>query len=388
MKGQYDGAGDNDVSNGTKPLPRWIDIGLIPVINVCIALLVSGLVIMVIGEDPWEAVKIMIHGALGYEEGIGYTLYYTTNFIFTGLAVAVAFHAGLFNIGGEGQAYIGGLGVGLAILLFDTSLPAFLLIPLAILAAALFGGIYAAIPAYLQAYRGSHIVITTIMFNFIASAIMVYLMVNVLIKPGQQSPESREFSEAGQIPFIHEVFDWVGIEITHTPLNLTIVWAVICCVALWFFIWRSKWGYEIRAVGFNETASMYAGVKPARVIMLSMIISGALAGMVGLNEIMGVQHRLLLNFTAGYGFTGIAVSLMGRNHPFGIVLASLLFGVLYQGGGELAFDMPTITREMVVAIQGFVILFSGALAYMITPWMTRLYNRMQGSGPAPVEAES
>ena len=376
------------MSEGTKPLPRWIDIGLIPVINVSIALLVSGLVIMIVGEDPWEAVKIMIYGALGYEEGLGYTLYYATNFIFTGLAVAVAFHAGLFNIGGEGQAYIGGLGVGLAMLLFDSSLPVFLLIPVAILSAALFGGIYAAVPAYLQAYRGSHIVITTIMFNFIASAIMVYLMVNVLIQPGQQSPQSREFSEAAQIPFMHEVFDWFGIAITRSPLNLSIVWAAICCVLLWLFIWRSKWGYEIRAVGFNETAATYAGVKPARVIMLSMIISGALAGMVGLNEIMGVQHRLLLNFTAGYGFTGIAVSLMGRNHPFGIVLASLLFGILYQGGGELAFEMPTITREMVVAIQGFVILFSGALAYMITPWMTRLYNRIQDSGLAPVEAES
>jgi len=388
MKGRYDGAGENNVSTGAKPLPRWIDIGLIPVINVSIALLVSGLVIMVIGEDPLEAVQIMLYGAFGYEEGIGYMLYYATNFIFTGLAVAVAFHAGLFNIGGEGQAYIGGLGVGLAMLLLDSSLPAFLLIPVAILAAALFGGMYAAVPAYLQAYRGSHIVITTIMFNFIASAIMVYLMVNVLIKPGQQSPESREFSEAAHIPFMHEVLDWFGIAVTHSPLNLTIVWAVICCIALWFFIWRSKWGYEIRAVGFNETAATYAGVKPARVIMLSMIISGALAGMVGLNEISGVQHRLLLNFTAGYGFTGIAVSLMGRNHPFGIVLASLLFGMLYQGGGELAFEMPTITREMVVAIQGFVILFSGALAYMITPWMTRLYNRMQGTGPVPVEAES
>ena len=376
------------MSMGVKPLPRWIDVGLIPVINVFIALLVSGLVILAIGVDPWEAVKIMIYGALGYDEGIGYTLYYATNFIFTGLAVAVAFHAGLFNIGGEGQAYIGGLGVGLAMLLLDSTLPAFLLIPVAILAAALFGGMYAAVPAYLQAYRGSHIVITTIMFNFIASAIMVYLMVNVLINPGQQSPESREFADAAHIPFMHEVFDWFGISISHSPLNLTVIWAAICCVLLWFFIWRTKWGYEIRAVGFTESAATYAGIKPARIIMLSMCISGALAGFVGLNEISGVQHRLLLNFTAGYGFTGIAVSLMGRNHPFGIVLASVLFGLLYQGGGELAFEISTITREMVVAIQGFVILFSGALAYMITPWMTRLYNWLQRDNLEPAEAAS
>ena len=362
------------MSDGIKPLPRWIDIGVIPLLNLFMALIVSGLVILAIGENPTEAVMVMLNGALGYEEGIGYTFYYTTNFIFTGLAVAVAFHAGLFNIGGEGQAYMGGLGVGLAMLLLDSSLPMWMLLPIALVAAALFGGLWAAVPAYLQAYRGSHIVITTIMFNFIAAAIMVYLMVNVLINPGQQSPESREFASAAHIPFMHEAFSWFGVTISKSPLNLSVVWALICCVVLWLFIWRTKWGYEIRAVGFNETAAVYAGMSPKRIIILSMCISGMLAGFVGFNEIIGVHHRLLLNFTAGCGFTGIAVSLMGRNHPFGIVLASLLFGILYQGGADLAFEVPSITREMVVAIQGFVILFSGALAYMTTPALTRLYN--------------
>ena len=357
-------------------LPRWIDIGLIPVINLCLALLVSGLIILAIGENPLTAMGIMIRGALGYGEGIGYTLYYTTNFIFTGLAVAIAFHAGLFNIGGEGQAYIGGLGVGLAMLAFDPYLPFFLLLPLGILAGAAFGAAWAAIPAWLQAYRGSHIVITTIMFNFIAYAVMVYLMVNVLIKPGQMSPESREFADAGQLPFIHEILASIGITVTSTPLNLSIVWALVCCVAVWAFIWRTRWGYELRAVGHNEAAAVYAGVRPRHIVVAAMCISGALAGFVGFNEIMGVHHRLLLNFPAGYGFTGIAVSLMGRNHPVGVVLASLLFGVLYQGGAELAFEVPTITRELVVTIQGLVILFSGALAYMSTPWVTRAYRAL------------
>lgn len=376
------------MSEGMKPLPRWIDIGVVPMLNVAMALVVSGLVIMAIGEDPYEAVMVMLNGALGYQEGLGYTLYYATNFIFTGLAVAVAFHAGLFNIGGEGQAYIGGLGVGLAMLLLDDSLPAIILLPIAIVSAAVFGGLWAAIPAYLQAYRGSHIVITTIMFNFIASAIMVYLMVNVLIEPGQQSPTSRAFSPAAMLPYMHEVFGWFGVKISRSPLNLSVVWAALCCAALWLFLWRTKWGYEIRAVGFNESAAVYAGINPKRIIMLCMIISGALAGFVGLNEISGVQHRLLLNFTAGYGFAGIAVSLMGRNHPFGIVLASLLFGLLYQGGTELAFEIPSITREMVVAIQGFMILFSGALAYMTTPLLTRLYNRGLRLRTAAREAEA
>lgn len=367
-------------------LPRWIDIGLIPVINLCLALVVSGLIILAIGENPLTAMGIMIRGALGYGEGIGYTLYYTTNFIFTGLAVAIAFHAGLFNIGGEGQAYIGGLGVGLAMLAFDSYLPFFLLLPLGILAGALFGAAWAAIPAWLQAYRGSHIVITTIMFNFIAYAVMVYLMVNVLIKPGQMSPESREFADAGQLPFIHEMLAGIGITVTPTPLNLSVVWALICCVGVWAFIWRTRWGYELRAVGHNEAAAVYAGVRPRHIVVAAMCISGALAGFVGFNEIMGVHHRLLLNFPAGYGFTGIAVSLMGRNHPAGVVLASLLFGVLYQGGAELAFEVPTITRELVVTIQGLVILFSGALAYMSTPWVTRAWRWLLAWRAAPVPA--
>ena len=363
-------------------LPRWVDVGLIPVINITAAFVVSGLVILVIGENPIDALAIMARGAFGYQEGIGYTLYYTTNFIFTGLAVAIAFHAGLFNIGGEGQAYIGGLGVGLACLAFDGSLPLLVILPIAIIAGAIFGGAWAAVPAYLQAYRGSHIVITTIMFNFIASAVMVYLLVNVMIEPGQMSPETREFAPEAWLPFMHEILGGFGIEVTRSPLNVSFLIALICCVLVWGFIWRTRWGYEIRATGHNETAAVYAGIEPKRIIMLSMCLSGALAGLVGLNEIMGVQHRLLLNFTAGYGFTGIAVSLMGRNHPVGIVLASLLFGALYQGGAELDFEFATITRDMVVVIQGLVILFSGALALMFNPIVGRLF------APAPPESSA
>ncbi|MBT5457357.1 MAG: ABC transporter permease [Rhodospirillaceae bacterium] len=362
--------------------PRWVDVGLIPLLNIAAAFLVSGLIILIIGEDPLEALQVLVAGAFGREEAIGYTLYYATNFTFTGLAVAVAFHAGLFNIGGEGQAYIGGLGAGLVALGLDGHLPAGLVLPAAILAAAAFGAGWAYIPAWLQAHRGSHIVITTIMFNFIASALMVYLLVNVLIKPGQMSPESREFEPGVWLPFMHEVLAWIGIEVSRSPLNLSFVLALLACVFVWFFIWRSRPGYAIRTVGFNDTAARYAGIDTRRVIVMTMAVSGALAGLVGVNEIMGVQHRLLLDFTAGYGFTGIAVSLMGRNHPVGIVLASLLFGALYQGGAELDFEFHSITRDMVLVIQGLVILFSGALAYMFNPVMARLFSQ---TAPAPGE---
>ena len=355
------------------PLPAWIEVGLIPILNIVMALFFAGLIMFAIGVNPVEAVEIMLFGAFGYDEAIGYTLYYTTNFIFTGLAVAVAFHASLFNIGGEGQAYIGGLGVGLVFLLLDAYLPPLLLIPIGIAAAGLFGAAWAFIPAWLQAYRGSHIVITTIMFNFIAASLMVYLLVNVLIAPGSMSPETREFDAAAWLPQMHEVFAWFGLSIARTPLNLSLVWALICCLFVWIYIWRTRWGYALRTAGYSESAAIYAGIKPRKVIVSAMCLSGALAGFVAVNEIMGVHHRVLLNFTAGYGFTGIAVSLMGRNHPIGIIFASLLFGVLYQGGAELAFEIPKISREMVVAIQGLIILFSGALALMLRPWVVRLY---------------
>ncbi|OMH32178.1 ABC transporter permease [Motiliproteus sp. MSK22-1] len=362
------------MSTTNNTLPRWADVLLIPIINIALALLVSGLIIIAIGEDPIEAVKILLVGAFGYDEAMGYTLYYTTNFIFTGLAVSVAFHAGLFNIGGEGQAYIGGLGVGLVMLALGPILPFYLLMILGIIAAAVFGAAWAYVPAYLQVYRGSHIVITTIMFNFIASALMVYLMVNVLIAPGSMAPQSVMLADSSHLPFIHEIMNALGYEMVHTPLNISFFWALICCLLLWVYLWHSRWGYELRTVGFNEKAAGYAGINTKKVVIITMCISGALAGFVGINEIQGVHHKLLLNFTAGYGFTGIAVSLMGRNHPVGVVLASLLFGILYQGGAELAFEVPKITREMVVTIQGLVILFSGALAYMTRPWLEKIFS--------------
>jgi len=236
-------------------------------------------------------------------------------------------------------------------LALDSVLPSVLLIPIGILAAALFGAAWAFIPAWLQAYRGSHVVITTIMFNFIASALMVYLLVNVLREPGQMSPESRAFAEPSWLPPMHEVFSWFGMSMTRTPLNVSLLFALLCCVLVWLYIWRTRWGYELRTAGQSEAAAVYAGIKPKSVVITAMCLSGALAGFVAVNEIMGVHHRIINNFTAGYGFTGIAVSLMGRNHPVGIIMASLLFGALYQGGAELNFEIPKITREMVVAIQ-------------------------------------
>src|ERR687891_419257 len=282
-------------------LPAWVNLGLLPLLNLAAAFLVSGLIVLLLGENPLEAVELLVYGAFGYAEAIGYTLFYATSFIFTGLAVAIAFHCGLFNIGGEGQAYVGGLGVAL-VGLYLGWLPWLLVVPLA-------------------------------------------------------------------------------IEVARSPLNLSFLFALVCCVLFWLFVWQTRFGYALRVVGQNETAAVYGGISPARQIMLAMTISGALAGFVALNMIMGDQHRLTLDFTGGFGFVGIAVALMGRSHPVGIVLAALLFGALYQGGSELSFDMPALSRDLVVVIQGLVILFAGALEHMFRPYVEALFAR-----PAPAEA--
>jgi ABC-type uncharacterized transport system permease subunit len=343
---------------------RWVAPALLPIVNLALALLLSALVVLLIGENPARALKLLASGALGSVEAIGYTLYYATNFVFTGLAVAVAFHAGLFNIGAEGQAYVAGLGVAL-LCLGAGGWPTTLVVAVSVLAAAAGGAAWAFVPAWLQARRGSHVVITTIMFNFIAAALMTHLLVNVLIKPGQQSPETREFDPNTWLPQLHDVLGALGWEIGPSPLNLSLLLALAAGVLVWFYLWHTRWGYALRALGHNETAAIYGGVRPARTVIAAMSISGALAGLMSLNEVMGVHHRLLLNFTGGAGYVGIAVALMGRNHPVGIVLAALLFGALYQGGSELSFDMPSLTRDMVVVIQGLIILVCGALEHAL-----------------------
>jgi len=354
-------------------LPRWIDLVALPAFNLALALLVSGFVVWAIGLDPVQVLALLVKGAFGSRAGVSYTLYYATTFVFTGLAVAVAFHGGLFNIGGEGQAMMGGLGAGLVALAFG-SWPAAILLPLMVLAAMLFGTAWAAVPAALQAYRGSHIVITTIMFNFIASALVAYLLVDVLKEPGNMAPETRAFGPNAQLPGFHTMLGWFGIEWPRTPLNLSVLLAAAAATAVWLMLWRTRGGYALRATGFAPEAARYGGIAPQRQVMMAMAISGALAGLVGINEIAGVHNRLLPDFVAGAGFTGIAVSLIGRSHPLGIVLASLLFGALYQGGAELSFEIPAFSRDMVTTLQGLIVLFAGAMAMVAAPLFARLYG--------------
>ena len=352
----------------TRTLLRRLEPALVPLINLVAALVLSGLVVLAAGADPIEAMVVLATGAAGDGASLGYTLYYATNFILTGLAVALPFHAGIFNIGGEGQAYIGGLLASLVCLFVGPVLgwPA---IPLAVAAAAAGGALWTLIPAWLLVTRGSHVVITTIMFNFIASSVMTFLIVNVLIAPGQSAPESVAFPAAVWMPSLGTLLGG------PSPLNLTFPLALMLAIAASIFLRLSRRGFEIRAAGANPEAARAAGISVAAATVLALTLGGALAGLVAVNELMGAQHRLLLDFPAGYGFMGIAVALMGRNRPFGICLAALFFGALYQGGTELSFEMPKVTRDIVVVIEGLAVLFCGALENLFRARIGRWLGR-------------
>ncbi len=362
-------------------LPRWAEIVLVPVINLLLAAFLSALVILAIGENPINALQLMVQGALGSTYGWGYTLYYATNFIFTGLAVAIAFHARLFNIGGEGQAALGGLGVALVCIYIPWPHWSLALVA-AIAGAALFGAAWAAIPAFLQAKRGSHIVITTIMFNFIAAALLNYLLIGALKPVGSMEPATGKFPATTQLPSFQDMFSTAdNILFRGAPANFSFFVALIACVGIWLLIWHSRIGYEIRAFGHSDTAAKYAGISPTKIIMIAMLISGALAGMMAINNVMGEAERLILGSVEGAGFIGIAVALMGRNHPLGIFIAAVLFGFLYQGGAELAL-WTSIPRELIIVIQALVILFTGALDNMVRLPLEKLFQLFQPSKPS------
>jgi simple sugar transport system permease protein len=293
--------------------------------------------------------------------------------------VAIAFQARLFNIGGEGQALLGGLGVGL-VCLFIPWPNWWMAMIAAMLAAACFGALWALIPAWLQAKRGSHIVITTIMFNFIAFSLLNYILSHVLRPQGTMEPATARFAAEMRLPRLRDMLEPLGIEFSRSaPANIMLFVALGACVLAWVLLWRTRLGYEIRAFGQSEPAAHYAGISATRIIIVVMLISGALAGLMAVNSTLGGPQRLIMNAVEGAGFIGIAVALIGRSHPIGIIPAALLFGFLFQGGSELAIEMQ-IPREMVVIIQALVILFTGALDNMVRRPLEALFLARRGAG--------
>jgi len=332
---------------------------LFPLAAVVAAFVVGGIVVLAVGDNPFSTYTLLIGSALTWPDGIGYTLFYATPLIFTGLAVAVAFRCGLLNIGAEGQLYAASFmtaWVGITC----AGLSAWLLVPLCFLTALLAGGFWGAVPGVLKARFGAHEVITTIMMNFIAVALASYFTQYHYKPVGDPILETVPIGEGGHIARLGRFVPGLPERI---PLNLAFPLALVACVLVYLFLWRTRWGYEIRATGENPAAAQYGGIAIGRQIVLAMSVSGALAGMVAVNEVMGYRYRYYDSFSAGYGFTGIAVALLGRNHPAGVILASLLFGALLRGGLFVDIFTEHVSKDLVMVLQGIIILFVAAEAF-------------------------
>lgn len=331
-----------------------------PLLAVVCAFLVGAVIILLIGDDPVETYKLLIGSALSWPDGIGYTLFYATPLIFTGLAVAVAFRCGLLNIGAEGQLYVAAFLTAWVGITFP-SLPAWLLVPLACLAAIVGGATWASIPGLLKACFGSHEVINTIMMNFIAIAFVSYFTQYHYKAQGDAIMQTVPISEHAHIARLGRFIPGLPERI---PLNLAFILALLACALVYIFLWRTKWGYEIRATGANPSAAEYGGISTRKQIVLAMAVSGGLAGMVGIGEVLGYRYRYYDGFSSGvgYGFTGIAVALLGRNHPIGIILAALLFGALIRGGLFVDIFTENVSKDLVSVLQGIIILFVAAEA--------------------------
>jgi general nucleoside transport system permease protein len=377
---------------------RYLREALFPMIAVAAAFLVGAVVILLIGDSPVQTYTLLIGSAFSWPDGIGYTLFFATPLIFTGLAVAVAFRCGLLNIGAEGQLYVaafaaawvgitlGGIVIpgagGGADLLPFANLPGIVLIPLCCVAAVAAGAAWGAIPGVLKARFGSHEVINTIMLNFIAVALVGYFTQYRYRIPGDSIMQSARISDAAHLPRLGGVIPGLPARI---PLNVAFLFAIVACVLVYVFLWKTKWGYELRATGQNPSAAEYGGVSIRKQIVLAMAISGGLAGMVGINEVLGYRYRYYDGFSDNYGFTGIAVALLGRNHPAGVFVAALLFAVLQRGGLPVDAFTQLVSKDIVLILQGLVIVFVAAEAMFRGPinLLGRL-GRGARTGTAPV----
>lgn len=341
---------------------------LFPLAAVAAAFLVGAVLVLAVGDSPITTYSLLVGSALTWPDGIGYTLFYATPLIFTGLAVAVAFRCGLLNIGAEGQLYIASF-VTAWVGITCAGLSAWLLVPLCFLAALFAGGFWGAVPGVLKARFGAHEVITTIMMNFIAIALASYFTQYHYKPPGDALLETVPIGENAHIARLGSFIPGLPERI---PLNLAFPLALLACLLVYLFLWRTRWGYEIRATGANPAAAQYGGIAIGRQIVLAMALSGALAGMVGINEVLGYRYRYYDSFSSGYGFTGIAVALLGRNHPVGVILASLLFGALLRGGLFVDIFTEHVSKDLVLVLQGIIILFVAAEALFRGPFSRRI----------------
>lgn len=307
-----------------------------------VAMAVGSLLILAFGQSPAQVYGVLFAATWGDGYGLGQTLFKSTPLIFTGLSVAIAFRAGLFNIGCEGQLLVGSFACALVGAALPDSTPALVAIPLAIAAAAAAGGMLGAIPGALRAYTGSHEVINTIMLNFIASAAVLWAGNRFFFV--EETTHTTEVATGTWLP---------SLGLGASAANWSFVLALLVAVFFWFLMDRSRRGFELRALGLSPGAAENAGIDVRRSIVVAMTISGAMAGLVGANYVLGYKHYFEEGLGRGMGFMGIAVALLGRNNPIGIVAAALLFGTLAHGGLAVNAFVP---KELIEVLQAVIIL--------------------------------
>ena len=317
-----------------------------PIVALLLAAVVGDALILSYGQSPGAVYRLLLEGTWGNAYGFGQVLYKATTLVFTGLAVGLGLQAGLFNIGAESQLAAGGFCAALVGLLLPAGIPALVCLPVFLLAAALGGGAVGAVPGYLKARFGAHEVIVTIMLNFIVLALLNYLTAaRVHVPDTLHTPELR----SGALPRLSALFP----AFQGSAANATILLALAAALLLGWYLFRTRAGFELRAVGLQPRAAEYGGVDVGTVTWRTLALSGALAGLGGLNYVLGYKHYYEEGFATGAGFLGIAVALVGRNHPLGIVLAALLFATLSQGGLAVNALVP---KQMVDVLQAVVIL--------------------------------
>lgn len=330
---------------------------LVPVLAVFTALVIGGLMILISGGNPLEAYRGLLEGAFGSPKAISETFVWSTPYIFAGLAVALAFKGGLFNIGAEGQLALGALaaawlGYGLPKMLGMT-IPAIIHVPICVLGGALAGGLWGAIPGWLKARFGAHEVINTIMMNYIALGLVAFLL-NGLMKDPSPTNVSARTPEIAETARIATIFASPALRV-----HWGAVLAFIVAFLVWWLLWKTTRGFEIRTVGMNPDAARYSGVNVGRTIILTMFLSGTLAGLAGAVEVTGLNYRHELGFALGYGFDAIAIALLGRTHPFGVVLAAILFGAMRSGATRMQF-LTQIPVDIISVVQALILLFVAA----------------------------
>lgn len=339
-------------------LKQLLNSLLVPFLSIVTAVVLGGLIIKVAGGNPIAAYKGLVQGAFGSPKALSETAVWATPYIFAGLAVAFAFKGGLFNIGAEGQLAFGAVVaalIGYALPgWLHMSLPAYIHIPLAVGLGMLAGAIWAAIPGALKAYTGGHEVINTIMMNYIALNITSFLLNGPMRDPDPMNLSARtpEIAQSARIP---PLFPNNPLLRVHWGFVLALVVAVI----IWWLLWKTTLGFEIRTVGANPDAAKYAGINVKRTIILTMAISGALAGLAGAIEVTALNYRHELGFSSGYGFDAIAIALLGKSNPYGVILAAILFGAMRNGATRMQF-LTQIPVDIISVIQALILLFVAA----------------------------